>query len=56
MSLFVAQHQHTAESCPAGHPQMGPMLVQHIPFIVIQLIGLLLILLFPQIVTALVSR
>ena len=30
MSLFVVQHQHSAETCPAGHPQMGPMLVQHV--------------------------
>ena len=30
MSLFVVQHQHPAETCPAGHPQMGPMLLQHI--------------------------
>ena len=30
MSLFVVQHQHPAEVCPAGHPEMGPMLLQHI--------------------------
>lgn len=30
MSLFVVQHKHAAEACPAGHPQMGPMLVQHV--------------------------
>ena len=30
MSLFVVQHIHNAEVCPAGHPQMGPMLLQHI--------------------------
>ena len=30
MSLFVAQHKHAAETCPAGHPEMGPMLVQHV--------------------------
>ena len=30
MSLFVVEHKHTAESCPAGHPEMGPMLLQHI--------------------------
>lgn len=30
MSLFVVQHQHPAESCPAGHPEMGPMLVKHV--------------------------
>jgi len=30
MPLFVVKHQHPAETCPAGHPQMGPMLLQHI--------------------------
>lgn len=30
MALFVVRHQHPAESCPAGHPQMGPMLLQHL--------------------------
>jgi hypothetical protein len=30
MSLFVVQHKHPAETCPAGHPEMGPMLVQHV--------------------------
>ena len=30
MSLFVVKHQHSAETCPAGDPQMGPMLLQHI--------------------------
>ena len=30
MSLFVVQHIHDAEVCPAGHPEMGPMLLQHI--------------------------
>jgi hypothetical protein len=30
MSLFLVKHQHTAETCPAGHPQMGPMLLQHL--------------------------
>jgi hypothetical protein len=30
MSLFVVRHQHAAETCPAGHPQMGPMLLQHL--------------------------
>lgn len=29
MSLFVVQHKHAAESCPAGHPEMGPMLLRH---------------------------
>ena len=28
MPLFVAQHVHKAETCPAGDPQMGPMLLQ----------------------------
>ncbi len=28
MPLFVAQHVHGAESCPAGDPQMGPMLLK----------------------------
>jgi hypothetical protein len=30
MALFVTRHQHDAEACPAGHPQMGPMLLQHV--------------------------
>ena len=30
MALFVVQHKHSAETCPAGHPQMGPMLVKHV--------------------------
>jgi hypothetical protein len=30
MSLFVVHHKHSAETCPAGHPEMGPMLVQHV--------------------------
>ena len=30
MALFVVQHKHAAETCPAGHPQMGPMLLKHI--------------------------
>ena len=30
MGLFVVRHQHPAESCPAGHPQMGPMLLKHV--------------------------
>jgi hypothetical protein len=30
MSLFVVKHQHAAETCPAGDPQMGPMLAQHV--------------------------
>ncbi len=28
MSLFVAQHVHTAETCPAGDPEMGQMLLK----------------------------
>jgi hypothetical protein len=30
MGLFVAKHQHDAETCPAKDPQMGLMLLQHI--------------------------
>ncbi|MBI4571613.1 MAG: sulfite oxidase, partial [Chloroflexi bacterium] len=30
MPLFVVQHKHAAETCPAGHPEMGPMLLKHI--------------------------
>ena len=30
MSLFVVQHEHSPETCPAGHPEMGPMLVKHL--------------------------
>lgn len=30
MALFVAKHQHSAETCPAGNPQIGPMLAQHV--------------------------
>ncbi len=30
MSLFVVQHKHAAETCPAAHPEMGPMLVKHV--------------------------
>jgi hypothetical protein len=30
MTLFVARHQHSAERCPAGDPQMGPMLLDHL--------------------------
>ncbi|MBI4282761.1 MAG: sulfite oxidase [Chloroflexi bacterium] len=30
MPLFVVQHKHSADTCPAGHPQMGPMLLQHL--------------------------
>jgi hypothetical protein len=28
MSLFVVEHQHAAETCPAGDPQVAPMLLQ----------------------------
>jgi hypothetical protein len=30
MALFVVKHQHPAETCPAGHPQMGPQLLMHL--------------------------
>ena len=30
MSLFVVEHKHAAETCPAGHPEMGPMLLKHV--------------------------
>ncbi len=30
MALFVVQHQHAAERCPARDPQMGSMLLQHL--------------------------
>ena len=30
MAMYVVKHQHSAETCPAGDPQMGPMLVQHV--------------------------
>ena len=30
MSLFVVQHKHSPETCPAGDPKMGAMLVQHV--------------------------
>ena len=30
MPLFVVQHRHEAQACPAGDPKMGPMLLQHI--------------------------
>ena len=30
MSLYVVEHHHDAQTCPAGHPQMGPMLAQHV--------------------------
>jgi hypothetical protein len=28
MSLYVVEHQHSAETCPAGDPQIAPMLLQ----------------------------
>ena len=28
MSLFVVQHSHEPEKCPAGDPEMGPMLLK----------------------------
>jgi len=30
MALYVVKHQHSADTCPAGDPQMGPMLAQHV--------------------------
>ncbi len=30
MSLFVVEHKHAAETCPAGHPEMAPMLLKHV--------------------------
>ncbi len=30
MALFVVKHSHEAEVCPAGHPEMGPMLLKHV--------------------------
>jgi len=30
MALFVARHQHEAESCPAKDPEMGRMLLGHL--------------------------
>ena len=30
MSLFVVRAQHSSETCPAGDPQMGAMLLQHL--------------------------
>jgi hypothetical protein len=28
MPLFVAEHRHSAEQCPAGNPEMAPALLQ----------------------------
>lgn len=30
MSLFLVRHEHSAETCPAGDPQMAPFLQQHV--------------------------
>jgi hypothetical protein len=30
MPLYVVEHQHQAETCPAGDPLMGPMLAQYV--------------------------
>lgn len=30
MSLFVVEHRHAAESCPAGSREMAPMLLKHL--------------------------
>lgn len=30
MSLFVVQHRHDAERCPAKDPQKAPMLLKHL--------------------------
>jgi len=30
MPLFIVRHEHAAETCPAGNPQVGPMLAQHV--------------------------
>ena len=30
MSLFVARHEHTPETCPAKNPAMGQMLLDHL--------------------------
>lgn len=30
MALFVAKHQHSAETCPAANPEMGQMLLSHL--------------------------
>ena len=30
MSLYFVRHQHSAETCPAKNPDMGPRLVQHV--------------------------
>ncbi|MEX2158555.1 MAG: DUF3303 family protein [Dehalococcoidia bacterium] len=30
MSLYVVRHEHFAEKCPAGSPEMGTMLLKHV--------------------------
>ena len=30
MALFVAKHTHAEETCPAGNPEMAPMLLMHL--------------------------
>ena len=30
MALFVVRHQHDAERCPAGNPETGAMLLNHL--------------------------
>ena len=30
MALFIVRHQHSADRCPAGHPDMGAMLLNHL--------------------------
>ncbi len=30
MALFIAQHQHAADRCPAKDPRMGVQLLQHL--------------------------
>jgi hypothetical protein len=30
MSLFIVQHKHDAQTCPARDPKMGAMLLQHL--------------------------
>lgn len=30
MSLYFVRHQHTAETCPAKNPEVGPALIQHV--------------------------
>jgi hypothetical protein len=30
MALFIVKHEHSAETCPAGDPQIAPMLAQRV--------------------------